>query len=376
MSGQVTRAMQLVLNDSLVVIIYVYNTGTTMNVVHKHLFATITNCMKSNDSNLNKKNPNLVDTRLEHLHVRTEYEENLPGSRKELSKLNDFSTPLEHLQCLKHVVTFRTRLVEAAKSEDTLHLAALYVQEGLIDILSKNGCLADASDVLGRTALHMAALKGHQNIISKEYNGFLYDEMQGVVLVSSTLLAMDKKKKPFTRRPCIATFKISGFDCALVSVYLKATGLENEDIGRLQAEIDNIPNLIEAIRTALPGENDIILLGDFNLSPVTKDFDDLRNQGYHNCIADGVFTNISDANKKGSKTYDNIWISKQTKQVFTGQCDVVREGLSSPWIPKGWTWGGVVSDHCPVWAQFYTGRDLDTGDLKIGPEAIKFALTD
>ncbi|XP_052229755.1 endonuclease/exonuclease/phosphatase family domain-containing protein 1-like isoform X2 [Dreissena polymorpha] len=151
--------------------------------------------------------------------------------------------------------------------------------------------------------------------MSKEYNGFPYDEMQSVALVSSTLLAMDKKQKPFTRRPCIATFKISGFDCALVSVHLKATGLENEDISRLQAEIDNMPNLIEAIRTALP------------------DFDDLRNLGYHNCIADGVFTNISDANKKGSKTYDNIWISKQTKQVFTGQCDVVREGLSSPWIP-------------------------------------------
>ncbi|KAH3770627.1 hypothetical protein DPMN_171918 [Dreissena polymorpha] len=167
--------------------------------------------------------------------------------------------------------------------------------------------------------------------MSNEYNGFLYDEMQGVVLVSSTLLAMDKKQKqkPFTRRPCIATFKISGFDCALVSVHLKATGLENEDIGRLQAEIDNIPNLIETIRTALPGENYIRLLGDFNLSADTK-----------------------------------------------GQCDVVREGLSSPWIPKGWTWGGVVNDHCPVWAQFYTGRDLDTGDLKIGPEAIKFALTD
>ncbi|KAH3771008.1 hypothetical protein DPMN_172308 [Dreissena polymorpha] len=89
--------------------------------------------------------------------------------------------------------------------------------------------------------------------MSKEYNGFPYDEMQSVALVSSTLLAMDKKQKPFTRRPCIATFKISGFDCALVSVHLKATGLENEDISRLQAEIDNMPNLIEAIRTALPG---------------------------------------------------------------------------------------------------------------------------
>ncbi|XP_052231776.1 ankyrin repeat domain-containing protein 27-like isoform X2 [Dreissena polymorpha] len=157
MSGQVTRAMQLVLTDSLL--------NYLMNVVHKHLFATITNCMKRYDSNLNKKNRNLVDTRLENLHVRAEYEENLPGSRKELSKLNDFSTPLERLQCLKHVVTLRTRPVEAAKSDDTLHLAALYVQTGLIDILFKNGCLADASDVLGRTPLHMAALKGHQNII-------------------------------------------------------------------------------------------------------------------------------------------------------------------------------------------------------------------
>ncbi|KAH3770513.1 hypothetical protein DPMN_171800 [Dreissena polymorpha] len=71
--------------------------------------------------------------------------------------------------------------------------------------------------------------------MSNEYNGFLNDELQGVALVSSTLLAMDKKQKPFTRRPCIATFKIRGFDCALVSVHLKATGLENEDIGRLQA---------------------------------------------------------------------------------------------------------------------------------------------
>ncbi|KAH3771006.1 hypothetical protein DPMN_172306 [Dreissena polymorpha] len=88
-----------------------------MNVVHKHLFAAITNCMKSNDSNLNKKNPNLVDTRLEHLHVRAEYEDNLPGSRKELSKLSDSSTPLERLQCLKHVVTLRTRPVEAEKSD-------------------------------------------------------------------------------------------------------------------------------------------------------------------------------------------------------------------------------------------------------------------
>ncbi|WAR12111.1 EEPD1-like protein [Mya arenaria] len=179
--------------------------------------------------------------------------------------------------------------------------------------------------------------------MSNEYNGFLYDESQGISLISSCLLAKDRKQKPFTRRPFIATFKIKRFDCAMVSVHLKATGLDNEDLGRLQEEIDKMPNLVAAIQAELPGERDIILLGDFNLSPDAQE---------------GVFTNISEANKKGSKTYDNIWLAKQTKQVFTA----------------GWKWGGVVSDHCPIWAQLYTGKDLDTGDIKIGTEAIRFAL--
>ena len=38
---------------------------------------------------------------------------------------------------------------------------------------------------------------------------------------------------------------------------------------------------------------------------------------------------------------------------------VVREGLTHPSIPDGWRWNGVVSDHCPVWAEFYCDRDLD-----------------
>lgn len=30
---------------------------------------------------------------------------------------------------------------------------------------------------------------------------------------------------------------------------------------------------------------------------------------------------------------------------------MIREGLTSPWIPDGWDWGGAVSDQCPVWAE-------------------------
>ena len=30
----------------------------------------------------------------------------------------------------------------------------------------------------------------------------------------------------------------------------------------------------------------------------------------------------------------------------------MREGLTNPWIPNGWSWGGLASSHCPVWAEF------------------------
>lgn len=37
---------------------------------------------------------------------------------------------------------------------------------------------------------------------------------------------------------------------------------------------------------------------------------------------------------------------------FIGQSFVVREGLTSPWIPRGWTWGGSISSFEPHVADF------------------------
>ncbi|KAL3858575.1 hypothetical protein ACJMK2_008851 [Sinanodonta woodiana] len=91
---------------------------------------------------------------------------------------------------------------------------------------------------------------------SQEYNGFLYDTSQKIHLVSSDLLAKPKKRQTqFVRRPFIGTFKIGKFDTVLVSVHLKATGLDNEDLSKLQEEINKIPYLVEAIKDHLPGNN-------------------------------------------------------------------------------------------------------------------------
>lgn len=90
-----------------------------MNAVHKHLFATITNLVKSADATVNKMTRNLSEIGLHHLDVRAEYEENLPAARKELSRLNQFSTPLGRLGCLKRVVTALTRPIKSRLNDES-----------------------------------------------------------------------------------------------------------------------------------------------------------------------------------------------------------------------------------------------------------------
>ncbi|KAG2465026.1 EEPD1 protein, partial [Polypterus senegalus] len=46
-------------------------------------------------------------------------------------------------------------------------------------------------------------------------------------------------------------------------------------------------------------------------------------------------------------------IARRSTNMRLGHWDVVREGLTNPWIPDNWSWGGVASDHCPVFAEFY-----------------------
>lgn len=47
-------------------------------------------------------------------------------------------------------------------------------------------------------------------------------------------------------------------------------------------------------------------------------------------------------------------IKFRTNFISTGSSGVVREGLSHMAIPRGWGWGGMVSDHCPIYCDLYT----------------------
>jgi exonuclease III len=111
----------------------------------------------------------------------------------------------------------------------------------------------------------------------------------------------------------------------------------------------------------------VIIFGNFNIIPTASEFEALVTCNYSYVIQQN--TNISLKNSEGSACMDNIWLSSEAQALSTGRIysqhknqtviffclgnsGVIRDKLSSMWIPAGWTWGGLVSDHCPIWIEF------------------------
>uniref|UniRef100_A0ABI7WKV2 Endonuclease/exonuclease/phosphatase family domain-containing protein 1 n=1 Tax=Felis catus TaxID=9685 RepID=A0ABI7WKV2_FELCA len=152
--------------------------------------------------------------------------------------------------------------------------------------------------------------------------------------------------------------KVGSNDLTLVNLHLASMILPGGDNpSRNHSDSHRLATFAQTLQETLKGEKDMIVLGDFGQGPDSSDYDILRKEKFYHLVPAHTFTNISTKNPQGSKSLDNIWISKSLKKVFTGHWAVVREGLTNPWIPDNWSWGGVASEHCPVLAEFYTEKD-------------------
>ncbi|KAK1172272.1 endonuclease/exonuclease/phosphatase family domain-containing protein 1-like [Acipenser oxyrinchus oxyrinchus] len=190
-----------------------------------------------------------------------------------------------------------------------------------------------------------------------EYAGYLWDSTFGIELKDSTLLESPQANgngKPTYPKPYLAQFKIRVSEVTLVNMHLTLPPAGGEANGKNHSENHKLSLFTETLQETLKGEKDLIILGDFSLPPDGSEFDVLRKEKFSPLVPTSTFTNISTKNPQGSKSLDNIWISRSLKKAHTGHWVVVREGLTNPWIPDNWSWGGVASDHCPVFAEFYT----------------------
>ncbi|XP_036421896.1 endonuclease/exonuclease/phosphatase family domain-containing protein 1 isoform X2 [Colossoma macropomum] len=190
-----------------------------------------------------------------------------------------------------------------------------------------------------------------------EYSGFLWDSSAGIELKEAVVLdsaAANGNGNHGQPKLFLARFCIGSSELTLVNVHLKTPALPKEQNGRKHCS-DRPKNhrLSTAVQDTLRGMKDVLVLGGFGLPPDSTELDSLRKEKLTALLPPSIYTNISTKSPQGSSALDNIWASRTMKKIYTGHCSVVREGLTNPWIPDNWSWGGVASEHCPVMAEFY-----------------------
>uniref|UniRef100_A0A674DTY9 Endonuclease/exonuclease/phosphatase family domain-containing protein 1 n=1 Tax=Salmo trutta TaxID=8032 RepID=A0A674DTY9_SALTR len=168
-------------------------------------------------------------------------------------------------------------------------------------------------------------------------------------------------KSTVSEKPTGLSNKIGSSELTMVNVHMRApavSGAEESNVRNHHSEEVKAHRLTSSIQNALKVQKGLVMLGDFGVSPQSSELDQLRKERLSPLVPPNMFTNISTRSPQGSLCLDNIWVSKSLKKIYAGHCVVVREGLTNPWIPDNWSWGGVASDHCPVMAEFFVDGAL------------------
>ncbi len=144
----------------------------------------------------------------------------------------------------------------------------------------------------------------------------------------------------FQRPPLVASFRVRGpppeqaFTFTLIDMHTEPD--------EAAAEIASLAPVYRAVRNDGRGEDDILLLGDFNADE--KKFGPFRQMPNMAWAISGLATNT-----RGNKTYDNIIFDRAATVEYSGRSgvfDIMREfNLTLNQALE-------VSDHFPIWAEF------------------------
>jgi endonuclease/exonuclease/phosphatase family metal-dependent hydrolase len=183
--------------------------------------------------------------------------------------------------------------------------------------------------------------------VSKEQYWIIYD--------SSKLRLLDERTWPdpediFERNPLGAYFQTRGaFDFILINNHIQPSNAARE--------LAALPELVRYYQE-LWGETDVALVGDLNADGSYYDENDLAalfpEDAYHIIIANEYDTTLA----SGDNTYDRIIITASALEDYAGACGVLRFDETYDFSELS-IQPRHVSDHYPVWAEFYTAADTD-----------------
>lgn len=70
--------------------------------------------------------------------------------------------------------------------------------------------------------------------------------------------------------------------------------------------------------------------------------------------------NLNERHK--TQNVSNILYNSMVDKQRSGDCGVIKQGLTHLAIPNGWSWGGCVSPYCPVWIELFV-NPVEVTDL-------------
>jgi endonuclease/exonuclease/phosphatase family metal-dependent hydrolase len=226
---------------------------------------------------------------------------------------------------------FDIMLVEELR-DDTETTLPIYLDQ--INSLPGPKYAAVSSPRLGRTS-------------SKENYAYVYNAEKVQLLSNYTFtdppagMATDR----FQREPFVARFKSGSFDFVLIGIHTQPDNTVNE--------INELPLVLDDAAGKFPGETDFIILGDLNADCTYLKAGDalyLKNSSFTWVIPDSADTTTKSTNC----TYDRMIL--RSNESYSGNWGVFRfdteYGLNQSFTEE-------VSDHYPVWADFFASMDYD-----------------
>lgn len=182
---------------------------------------------------------------------------------------------------------------------------------------------------------------------SKEQYWVIYDTTKLRLLAEATWADPEDL---FERNPLGVYFQTrDSFDFILIDNHIQPSAAARE--------IAALPEVVRYFQE-LWGEKDVVLAGDFNADGVYYDETLLAaafpEHEYHSIITNDYDTTVA----LSDNTYDRIIITASAGEDYAGACGVIRfdelyDFTELTINPR------QVSDHYPVWAEFFTGADTD-----------------
>lgn len=180
----------------------------------------------------------------------------------------------------------------------------------------------------------------------KELYAFLYRRDRVQFLCSSGIFA--DPDDLLAREPYYARFRAGEFDFYIITIHSTWSG----GVTARRAEAMLLDDLFTHLQ-ALSDEDDILLMGDFNLGPDDEGFAELRAIAGMVAVNPDIPTSIKD------RLYDNIWFDSDDTSEYTGEWGVFR--YDEEWYENDDKAASLaVSDHRPLWARFDVSADDDS----------------